>query len=254
MRILLVSAWLLAALSASPQLYIFHVETHPQFTWYTQCVTFHSFPSPAWETAYTVFGMVMMYGVPLVAIIFTYTIILLTIYRKSRLANEGKNRTKMKSLHRDCVCEKEKFCPQNNRMREKREDWKKTERRKDPFFIYYCPAFDISELINREANKKDHSCGRELKENNEEKKKLLPTFFAVFAGIERGTSVETFWTLAFVSPQRFSQPAFICLKGFFVRRVCGCVCEFMMKWRTNERPKCKAHMESLYRVFLKHKQ
>lgn len=90
MRILLVSAWLVAALSASPQLYIFHVETHPQFTWYTQCVTFNSFPSPAVETAYTVFGMVMMYVVPLVAIIFTYTIILVTIYRKSRLANEGK--------------------------------------------------------------------------------------------------------------------------------------------------------------------
>lgn len=65
-------------------MYIFHVETHPHFTWYTQCVTFNSFPSPAYETAYTIFGMVMMYLVPLLVIIVTYTIIWATIARKSK--------------------------------------------------------------------------------------------------------------------------------------------------------------------------
>jgi gonadotropin-releasing hormone receptor len=65
-------------------MYIFHVEAHPQFEWYTQCVTFHSFPSPAYETAYTLFGAVMMYLVPLAVIVVTYTIILYTIYKKSR--------------------------------------------------------------------------------------------------------------------------------------------------------------------------
>ena len=88
-RILLASAWILATLSASPQLYIFHVEAHPNFPWYTQCVTFNSFPSPVYETAYTVFGMIMMYVVPLAAIIFTYTIILVTIYKKSKMSTAG---------------------------------------------------------------------------------------------------------------------------------------------------------------------
>ena len=69
------------------QIYIFHVEVHPVHTWYTQCVTFHSFPSAAWETAYTIFGMVMMWLVPLVVILCTYTAILVTLYRKSRAAS-----------------------------------------------------------------------------------------------------------------------------------------------------------------------
>ncbi len=43
------------------QIYIFHVETHPHFRWYTQCVTYHSFPTPAWERLYTIFGMVFTY-------------------------------------------------------------------------------------------------------------------------------------------------------------------------------------------------
>lgn len=67
-----------------PQIYIFHVEAHPTFTWYTQCVTYHSFPSEAYERAYTVFGMVMMYLIPLTVIVITYSIILATIYKKSK--------------------------------------------------------------------------------------------------------------------------------------------------------------------------
>lgn len=107
-KVFLLLAWVGAFLSASPQAYVFHVETHPNVTWYTQCVTFNSFPSPAYETAYTVFGILMMYLVPLVStvllslksalmtlhcfllkifIVVTYTFILMTIYRKSRAAN-----------------------------------------------------------------------------------------------------------------------------------------------------------------------
>ncbi len=37
------------------------METHPHFRWYTQCVTYHSFPTPAWERLYTIFGMVFTY-------------------------------------------------------------------------------------------------------------------------------------------------------------------------------------------------
>lgn len=89
MTVLLTSAWVVSILEASPQIYIFHVEAHPQFTWYTQCVTYNSFPSAAWETAYTIFGMVMMYLVPLLVIIITYTFILLTIYQKSHAATSS---------------------------------------------------------------------------------------------------------------------------------------------------------------------
>ena len=66
------------------QVYIFHVAAHPMHTWYTQCVTFGSFPSEAWEKAYLIFGMVMIYFLPLVVIVVTYSIILFTIYQKSR--------------------------------------------------------------------------------------------------------------------------------------------------------------------------
>ena len=66
------------------QAYIFHVAKHPDFSWYTQCVTFGSFPSPVWEDAYIIFGMVMIYFLPLVVIVLTYSVILFTIYKKSR--------------------------------------------------------------------------------------------------------------------------------------------------------------------------
>ena len=72
------------------QVYVFHVEVHPQFTWYTQCVTFNSFPSEAWQTAYMVFGIVMIYLVPLVIIIVTYAIILITLIKKSQSNQAGK--------------------------------------------------------------------------------------------------------------------------------------------------------------------
>ena len=103
-KILLIIAWVVSVLSALPQVrlikwnktrlrikilyffqvFIFHVASHPLHKWYTQCVTFGSFPSESWETAYFIFGMVMIYFLPLVVIVLTYSIILLTIYKKSR--------------------------------------------------------------------------------------------------------------------------------------------------------------------------
>ncbi|XP_040581282.1 adipokinetic hormone/corazonin-related peptide receptor variant I [Lepeophtheirus salmonis] len=94
MRASLLMAWIGAIVSASPQMYIFHVESHPKYPWYTQCVTFNSFPSQAYETAYTIFGMIMMYLFPLIVIIVTYTIILTTIFKKSNASrNESRNNT-----------------------------------------------------------------------------------------------------------------------------------------------------------------
>ncbi len=71
------------------QVYVFHVENHPDFPDYVQCVTYHSFPSPYWERVYITLGMVMTYIFPLFVIVVTYSIILLTIKKKSKNAAHG---------------------------------------------------------------------------------------------------------------------------------------------------------------------
>ena len=77
-------------------MYVFHVAHHPIHTWYTQCVTFGSFRHEGWEEweagmekAYTVFGMIMTYFLPLIVIIITYAVILYTIYKKSKESESG---------------------------------------------------------------------------------------------------------------------------------------------------------------------
>lgn len=86
LKIQLFIAWVVSILSSSPQPVIFHVAHHPNHTWYSQCVTFNSFPSPAAEYAYIIFGMVMVYFLPLIVIVVTYSIMLTKIYKKARTA------------------------------------------------------------------------------------------------------------------------------------------------------------------------
>ena len=69
---------------------IFHVETHPNFTDYEQCVTYNAFPNKFWESVYRYFGLLMMYLIPLVVILFTYSSILWKIYKKFRDCQNGK--------------------------------------------------------------------------------------------------------------------------------------------------------------------
>jgi gonadotropin-releasing hormone receptor len=76
--------------------YGFHVEFHPNYTWYAQCVDFGSFPSEAWHTSYLVFGIVMIYLLPLVIIIVTYAIIIFTIIKKSQNNGQGMDRATYK--------------------------------------------------------------------------------------------------------------------------------------------------------------
>ena len=71
------------------QVYVFHVLHHPEHQWYTQCVTFGSFKNDSWEKAYTVFGMIMTYFIPLIVIVLTYAVILFTIYKKSTEQESG---------------------------------------------------------------------------------------------------------------------------------------------------------------------
>jgi gonadotropin-releasing hormone receptor len=66
------------------QMVVFHVESHPNITWYLQCVTYNVFPTYAHELAYLLFSMIMMYALPLTVIIFSYAAILTEICRRTR--------------------------------------------------------------------------------------------------------------------------------------------------------------------------
>lgn len=68
------------------QILIFHVETHPHFPWYTQCVTFNFFSNPNHELLYQLFGMVMMYALPLILLVLLYGSIAVQLFRMSSAA------------------------------------------------------------------------------------------------------------------------------------------------------------------------
>ncbi|KAJ8304005.1 hypothetical protein KUTeg_017588, partial [Tegillarca granosa] len=65
---------------------IFHVERHPKYTWYTQCVTFNFFPTPKHELAYNLFNVITVYALPLVIITTSYSLILYSISKNARQA------------------------------------------------------------------------------------------------------------------------------------------------------------------------
>ena len=80
---MLATAWGLAVLLSLPQMYVFHVESHPDFPWYEQCVTFGSFSSRLYDFLYFFMGMIFLYICPLVVIIVTYGGIIIHLHRKS---------------------------------------------------------------------------------------------------------------------------------------------------------------------------
>ncbi|CAG5130958.1 unnamed protein product, partial [Candidula unifasciata] len=67
-----------------PQSVIFHVESHPKYTWFKQCVTFNFFPSQHHELAYNLFSIIALYGLPLTIITSAYCFIMCRISKKSR--------------------------------------------------------------------------------------------------------------------------------------------------------------------------
>jgi hypothetical protein len=71
------------------QMVIFHVERHPNVTWYEQCVAFNMFPTKLHELTYRVLGMAMMYGLPLLMIIISYACIIAEIFRRYQLSLDG---------------------------------------------------------------------------------------------------------------------------------------------------------------------
>lgn len=94
-------AWILSFVCSAPQAAIFHVEPHPNATWYEQCVTFHIFKKDTHYIAYNIVVMMFMYALPLLTIICSYASIYMEIFRHSRMPNsEGFRRSSIEILGR----------------------------------------------------------------------------------------------------------------------------------------------------------
>ncbi|XP_044019995.1 gonadotropin-releasing hormone II receptor-like isoform X1 [Aphidius gifuensis] len=82
-KIMLTIAWISSVIYATPQYFIFHVSTHPEFPNFHQCVTFESLDKKS-ENLYAIFCVLAMYFIPLIIICWAYTKILCEITSKSR--------------------------------------------------------------------------------------------------------------------------------------------------------------------------
>ncbi|XP_035211010.1 gonadotropin-releasing hormone II receptor-like isoform X2 [Stegodyphus dumicola] len=83
-KIMIALAWLISCLCSIPQSVIFHVESHPDYPQFLQCVSFNFFPTVYHKMAYNIFCLLALYGVPLLIIIVCYSRILWEISRRSR--------------------------------------------------------------------------------------------------------------------------------------------------------------------------
>ncbi|XP_068994293.1 adipokinetic hormone/corazonin-related peptide receptor variant I-like [Neodiprion pinetum] len=90
-KVMLTIAWAGSTICSLPQMVVFHVDNHPVFTWYEQCITYNTFPSYTHELTYSLFGMITMYALPLIVIIFSYASIIIEIYKRSRESFTGKS-------------------------------------------------------------------------------------------------------------------------------------------------------------------
>ena len=90
-KVMLLTAWGLAVLLSLPQTVVFHVEKHPQFQWYEQCVTifFTSTLSREYEFYYFLMGMIFLYVLPFIVILVTYGGIIWHLHTKSRRGRGG---------------------------------------------------------------------------------------------------------------------------------------------------------------------
>ncbi|KAI7806873.1 gonadotropin releasing hormone receptor 3 [Triplophysa rosa] len=87
-RKMLQLAWILSALIASPQLFIFRT-VKAQHEDFTQCVTHGSFHERWHETAYNMFHFVTLYVIPLLVMSCCYTCILIEINRQLHNTKES---------------------------------------------------------------------------------------------------------------------------------------------------------------------
>nr|AKA95275.1 adipokinetic hormone receptor 1D [Crassostrea gigas] len=82
------TAWVLSAILSAPESVIFHVETHPKYRTFRQCVTFNFFPSHNHELAYNLFNLITLYALPLLIITTSYSLILWEISKKTKQCKE----------------------------------------------------------------------------------------------------------------------------------------------------------------------
>ncbi|XP_055898593.1 adipokinetic hormone/corazonin-related peptide receptor variant I-like [Biomphalaria glabrata] len=81
-KIMLVIAYVVSLVYSLPQSIIFHIERHPNFPWFLQCVTFNFFQNDSQELAYDMFSFVAVYVNPLLVIVMAYTLILIKLSRQ----------------------------------------------------------------------------------------------------------------------------------------------------------------------------
>ncbi|XP_067139015.1 adipokinetic hormone/corazonin-related peptide receptor variant I-like isoform X2 [Centruroides vittatus] len=87
-KIMLTFAWVISIICSIPQSIIFRVQEHPEFPQFIQCVSFNFFPTEWHQTAYNLFCLLALYGIPLFIIIYCYSRILWEISRRSRDTEE----------------------------------------------------------------------------------------------------------------------------------------------------------------------
>ncbi|XP_035783587.1 gonadotropin-releasing hormone receptor-like isoform X1 [Anopheles albimanus] len=85
--LMIAGAWFMSGLCSLPQSFIFHVETHPNYTQFYQCVTYHFFEEEIYEIIYNVLGMCFMYALPLVVILYCYGSIYYEIFSRTNPRN-----------------------------------------------------------------------------------------------------------------------------------------------------------------------
>ena len=90
-RTMVFASWFLSLVCAIPQLSVWSLQSHPQFPWYHQCVTFGAFDTRAAELAYGWFITILMYGLPLITIIVCYAGIWFRISYYSKSSGQPSN-------------------------------------------------------------------------------------------------------------------------------------------------------------------
>ncbi|XP_077988590.1 gonadotropin-releasing hormone II receptor-like [Glandiceps talaboti] len=92
--IMLILSWGIAGACSLPQMFIFRVLSPPYDPSFTQCVNYGAFPEVFLETIYGVFVIFMLYLIPLVIIIFSYTTIFYQISKRSKAYSDNDTKKK----------------------------------------------------------------------------------------------------------------------------------------------------------------
>ncbi|CAO1382924.1 unnamed protein product [Diamesa hyperborea] len=90
-KIMIGIAWIMSTICSMPQAIIFHVESHPNFTYYNQCVTYNVLSQTS-QVVYNMLCAILMYFFPLIIVIWSYSSIYYEIFKKSRMKDSDRFR------------------------------------------------------------------------------------------------------------------------------------------------------------------